>query len=291
MGFSFKTELLEIQAENPTLHVVFIPGNPGVISYYKEFVESLYELLGGTATVTGIGHISHTKKNWERGKLFSFQEQIDHKINFIKQELQDHEVPIVLIGHSIGAHMSLEILRKFHEKVIYFIGLYPFLAINREAKYQTFIKKIADSTILSAGVSFVAASVGLLPSCISRRILKKLMNPCSDTAAEITSTQLFQYHTIRNVLFMARGELIQLEETPDWTFIKENESKIGFLFGIDDHWGPLEMFEEISKQAPGTSLSIEREGHSHSFCCSEGGSAWVAQYVAGLIRNHVTNSD
>ncbi|KAL3625665.1 hypothetical protein CASFOL_030519 [Castilleja foliolosa] len=35
------------------LHVLFIPGNPGVISFYTDFLESLYELLGGNASVTG----------------------------------------------------------------------------------------------------------------------------------------------------------------------------------------------------------------------------------------------
>ncbi|TQD69661.1 hypothetical protein C1H46_044805 [Malus baccata] len=59
---SFTTEILEIPADNPALHVLVIPGNPGVVSFYKDFVESLYELLGGTASVTAVGHISHTKK-------------------------------------------------------------------------------------------------------------------------------------------------------------------------------------------------------------------------------------
>lgn len=82
--FSYTTEILEIRADDPTLHVVVIPGNPGgfvcfwvfrrvflsvtdsivriviwvvgivgVVLFYKEFLESLYELLGGTASVTG----------------------------------------------------------------------------------------------------------------------------------------------------------------------------------------------------------------------------------------------
>jgi hypothetical protein len=33
---------------------------------------------------------------------------------------------------------------------------------------------------------------------------------------------------------------------PDWAFMRENHEKIAFLFGVDDHWGPLQMFEEVS---------------------------------------------
>ncbi|THG12099.1 hypothetical protein TEA_027191 [Camellia sinensis var. sinensis] len=51
---SYTTNLLEIRAEDPSLHVLFIPGNPGVISFYTDFLENLYELLGGTASITGM---------------------------------------------------------------------------------------------------------------------------------------------------------------------------------------------------------------------------------------------
>ncbi|KAK8713470.1 hypothetical protein V6N13_148686 [Hibiscus sabdariffa] len=45
------TEILEIHADQPSLHVVFVPGNPGAITFYKEFVESLFDFLGGTASL------------------------------------------------------------------------------------------------------------------------------------------------------------------------------------------------------------------------------------------------
>ncbi|OMO68501.1 hypothetical protein COLO4_29616 [Corchorus olitorius] len=80
-------------------------------------------------------------------------------------------------------------------------------------------------------------------------------------------------------------EFRKLRETPDWEFMRENQDKITFLYGIDDHWGPLQMFEEISKQASGIGLSIEREGHTHSFCCTEAGSVWVARHVASSLKN------
>ncbi|KAL3616979.1 hypothetical protein CASFOL_039373 [Castilleja foliolosa] len=86
----FKTDLLEIESQDPKLHVLFIPDNPGVISFYTDFLESLYELLGGNASFwmliafllsngEAIRHISHSDKDWESGRLFSLHEQIDHK--------------------------------------------------------------------------------------------------------------------------------------------------------------------------------------------------------------------
>jgi hypothetical protein len=38
----------------------------------------------------------------------------------------------------------------------------------------------------------------------------------------------------------------KLAAEPDWDFMRENQSKLAFLFGIDDHWGPLQLFEEVT---------------------------------------------
>lgn len=58
----YKMDLLEIHAKDPKFHILFIPGNPGVVSFYVDFLESLYDLLDGTASVTAIPHIAQTEK-------------------------------------------------------------------------------------------------------------------------------------------------------------------------------------------------------------------------------------
>lgn len=45
-----------------------------------------------------------------------------------------------------------------------------------------------------------------------------------------------------NLFFLA----YKLATEPDWDFMRENQSKLAFLFGIDDHWGPLQLFEEVN---------------------------------------------
>ncbi|XP_037492428.1 uncharacterized protein LOC105635839 isoform X6 [Jatropha curcas] len=231
---SYKTELLEIRSDDPKLHVLFIPGNPGVVSFYKDFLESLYELLGGTASVTG---------------LFC-----------IGQQLLDTYLTQKRTG-------SVEGCSHYNNKLI------------------------TRSSIRSDLLSFSIASLGVLPRCISRIIVSNSIGKSwSATAVDAACSHLLQYHSFRNMIFMALTEFRKLSETPNWEFMRENQSKMAFLFGVDDHWGPLEMFEEIAKQVPGITLSIEREGHTHSFCCTEAGSSWVAQHVANLIKNQILGS-
>ncbi|XP_027350436.1 lipid droplet-associated hydrolase isoform X2 [Abrus precatorius] len=260
----------------------------GVILFYKDFVEFLYELLGGTASVTAIGHVSHTRKNWEHGRLFSLQEQIDHKIDFIREQLQNIEIPILLVGHSIGAYISIETFKKSAEKVKFCVALYPFLTLNLYSTQQLVIGKIAKSQMLAAAISYLIASLGLLPVQALRFIVKNSIGKSwSASAVEAACSHLSQCHTMRNVLYMAMTEFKKLSETPDWTFIRERKAQFAFLFGVDDHWGPFQLLDEISKQVPGVAISIERENHTHGFCCSEAGSLWVAQHVANLIKNQM----
>ncbi|OIT37741.1 PREDICTED: lipid droplet-associated hydrolase isoform X1 [Nicotiana attenuata] len=285
----YKTDLLEIHAKDPKFHVLFIPGNPGVISFYVDFLESLYDLLGGAASVTAISHIGQTEKNWEHGRLFSLQEQTDHKLNFIEHELQDVEVPLVLVGHSIGSYISLDIFRRFQEKVTYCICLYPFLAVNTKSSTQAIIKKIAVSRTLCTGLSSLAAILALLPAWISRFLVKKSVGKSwSPPAVEALCKHVLRYHTVQNILYMAMTEFEKLSEVPDWSFMREKKNQIAFLFGVDDHWGPLHIYEEISNNVPGAVLTVEQGGYTHAFSCTEAGSLWVAQHVSGLIKNYLS---
>lgn len=66
------------------------------------------------------------------------QDQIEHKAAYLRT-LEDQGLPVILVGHSIGAHIALELLRRFPDFVTKVIGLYPFLSVRRSAKlYCTF---------------------------------------------------------------------------------------------------------------------------------------------------------
>ncbi|TYH76950.1 hypothetical protein ES332_D04G120900v1 [Gossypium tomentosum] len=168
----------------------------------------LYQFLAFLRFQAAVGASGHTEKNWEHGKLYSLQEQIDHKIEFIK--VQNIEAPLVLVGHSIGSYIALEMLRRLPEKAMYCIGLYPFLALNLQSKKQAVIVKVIMSRVLSTMVTLFVASLSLLPRQVLR-LISELSNgkSWSNTAHEACCSHLPQYHTIRNVLYMARTEFIK----------------------------------------------------------------------------------
>uniref|UniRef100_A0A8I6XR79 Uncharacterized protein n=1 Tax=Hordeum vulgare subsp. vulgare TaxID=112509 RepID=A0A8I6XR79_HORVV len=177
------------------------------------------------------------------------------------------------VGHSIGAYIGLEICKRFQKK-------------------QSAIGYVARSSLLSKGVSLFACFIGSLQASVTRSIVKRFLGSSwSATAIDAGCSHLLQYHTMRSVLFMAKTEFLKLHEEPDWNFIRAKQDQIAFLFGVDDHWGPLTHLEEISRHAPGVALSIEKEGHTHGYCCTKAGSFWVADYAANLIKNRMLVRD
>ncbi|KAJ4757521.1 alpha/beta-Hydrolases superfamily protein [Rhynchospora pubera] len=285
---SFSVDLLEILSKKPSMHVFFIPGNPGIVSYYRDFIEDLFENLGGNASITAISHTAQGRKAVANGRLFSLQEQIDHKVDFIEQEMGTSVIPAVLVGHSIGAYIGLEVFKRMQQKVKVYVGLYPFLTLNKDSSTQSITGMVARSPILSGAVSLLVSLIGSLPARISETLVRRLLGPSwSFTAIDATCNHLLEYHTMRNVLYMAMTEFRELSAEPDWVFLRQKKDQIAFLFGDDDHWGPLTHFEEVSRQVPGIDLSIEREGLTHGFSCTVAGSIWVARYVADVIRNKI----
>ncbi|XP_076932497.1 uncharacterized protein LOC143598062, partial [Bidens hawaiensis] len=144
------------------------------------------------------------------------------------------------------------------------------------------------SRLLSNLISAIVAFLGFLPISVSRFIARKsLAKSWSGTAIDALCTSTLKYHTMRNVLYMAMTEFEELVKVPDWEFMRTKRNRIAFLYGDDDHWAPLYMHDEVVKEVPDAVVEVEREGHTHSFCCTEAGSVWVARHVATLINKTV----
>ncbi|KAF3788931.1 hypothetical protein EJ110_NYTH05948 [Nymphaea thermarum] len=168
----FKTEVLELRARNPSVCVLVIPGNPGVVSFYKDFVEAIYEMLDENASVIGdyeqrldiLAILKRTGK--EEGCLLS---RIKSNISsfiflFILFSLPDRLCKsrdskyqnsdsvgrfMFEVGHSIGAYISLQIFKQIPSQVQFTIGLYPFLSLNKKSLQQSIIRIITSIGINS----------------------------------------------------------------------------------------------------------------------------------------------
>nr|GEX85505.1 retrovirus-related Pol polyprotein from transposon TNT 1-94 [Tanacetum cinerariifolium] len=98
-----------------------------------------------------------------------------------------------------------------------------------------------------------------------------------------------------NVLYLMMTAFEELVKEMYWEFIRKKRNQIAFLYGDDDHSGPLCMHDEIVKQVPDAVVEIEKEGHSyfllHRSWFSLGGSSrnnhdQQNHILIGFMREH-----
>lgn len=122
---------------------IFIPGNPGLISYYTEYLSELATKLAqddppNKYTIFGLSHagfntskeiqtILHVgkhgfetktnKKTRYESRIHTLQEIINMEVDILEKIWQQRPgLKIVLMGHSVGGYILMEILRTLNER-------------------------------------------------------------------------------------------------------------------------------------------------------------------------------
>ena len=101
-------------------------GNPGLSSYYEDFMARLYQDLGEKVSVWAVSHFGHDFPKdpvlareipslSDNRDLFTLKGQTQHKVDFIK-EYVPKDTKVTLVGHSIGCRMILDALHALDEE-------------------------------------------------------------------------------------------------------------------------------------------------------------------------------
>ena len=117
--------------------VFFVPGNPGLVEYYRQFLDIIRKRLNDRVSHTGTQyHISggslagfdvHPGSRREQATSQGLPLSLDNQVEDVYARLQSTvahlraennvqgDLPVVLIGHSIGAYMVLETVAKWKQ--------------------------------------------------------------------------------------------------------------------------------------------------------------------------------
>ena len=108
--------------ENCKIPLVFviIPGNPGCIQFYEKFADVLSSSTN--VPVWGVSHTGHVQAdknlNFNHPNVLDcgLDRQIEHKIDYLEQEVFAKAEKVVLIGHSIGCYIILHIMDRMKHR-------------------------------------------------------------------------------------------------------------------------------------------------------------------------------
>ncbi|QLL33015.1 hypothetical protein HG536_0D05370 [Torulaspora globosa] len=240
---------LRARAECPLF--VWIPGNPGLMEYYEEFLMLVHrhrpdwEVLG--ISHAGFNTVEPVEERRKDGNVvFSLEQQIDHKLEIIR-EFSSPNRPLIIMGHSVGAYMVQKIAmsEKLVGKVIRTGLLTPtILDIHTSERGRLLSRAFywlrSLPTLAGWGSSLLFDC--FLPSLVTKTLLSIAMG-CGLKSSPVLATEKLVKNSkfIKQALGLAAFEMQEIRT--DWEFQRDfinhcNKNKIStwLLFSNSDHW-------------------------------------------------------
>ncbi|EDO34015.1 predicted protein, partial [Nematostella vectensis] len=272
------------------LCAVIIPGNPGLIEYYDDFIISLFQWSGKTLPIYGVSHAGKLKNKQDEEAspectictgTYSLQEQIKHKQDYIENHIPP-SMKIVLIGHSIGAYIALKLLKESSRAadIVKLILLFPTIERMAATPNGRIITPIVNYFKWFA-VSTVSV-VSYLPTSFTRLLVRWWFSGKNTTNSVVDTTmKLLTSDASNNCLGMAYCEMQEVQDL-DTEVIGNNLKKIIFYYGSSDQWAPVSYYEELKSRFPEGEIYLCQRGFEHAFVLSA--SVEVAEMVWGWIE-------
>ncbi|XP_055491366.1 lipid droplet-associated hydrolase isoform X3 [Leucoraja erinacea] len=213
---------------------LIIPGNPGIVCYYKLFMQILYKILIPKYPIWAISHAGHCippedmemMEDTELADVFGLNGQIEHKLDFLRKKVPK-DTKLVLIGHSIGCHMILEMMKQEPElQVLKAILLFPTIERMAESPQGKVLTPILRNLrfLVYVPIYFLSFLPGSVKASLVRWALQSLQP--LDEATVSASLNLFSVDCAANAMYMGSQEMLQVVQRDDST-IKQFLDKEG----------------------------------------------------------------
>ncbi|XP_078486996.1 lipid droplet-associated hydrolase [Ciona intestinalis] len=277
----------------PLLYFV-IPGNPGCVRFYEDFADSLYQKTN--IPVWGISHTGHSKlpsvgppENMEKQKFqqpdreeAALRKQIEIKVDFLQEEVFPLAEKVVLIGHSIGCYIIIQIMEKiqekYPEKVKKGVLLFPTIEkmqLTPQGKKLTPILTNARWLFMFAGM--VASYT---PTWLFRWMLPWFVKSREEFVYETIEENFPSMEVLDCITYMGLQEMYMVDKRDD-NLVEKFLNRLIFYYGSHDEWCPIEFYENLDAKyghVAGSRIEVAERGIPHAFVLTH--SHRVAEKVA-----------
>ncbi len=242
--------------------------------FYKEFMAALHagleEEMAKNAAVLAFSYIGHEAENpshFATEETYGLEDQILHKMELIDQ-LIPPSARVVLIGHSIGCKLIMEIAkRNTTHNFTGFYFLFPTIENMADTRRGIQIRPLLRFRKL------VVFLVTLLYWLLPRRLLEILLQRQQKTSRPLSqiAAQLANPNAVNNCLSLATEELAVVLDL-DTPAIASMADRLKVYYGEDDGWCPLAHRDNILmvQGMREERALIDRHGTTHDFVLQYG---------------------
>ncbi|EFB19819.1 hypothetical protein PANDA_002996, partial [Ailuropoda melanoleuca] len=198
----------------------------------------------------------------EINDIYGLQGQVEHKLAFLRTHVPK-EVKLVVIGHSIGCHFNLEILKLAPElPIIRSFLLFPTIERMSESPNG----RIATPLLCWLRYALYVFAYLLLkpwPEKIKSfviRIALRMMN----LQSEFSVLSVLEPFCLANAAYLGGQEMMKVVKRDNDT-IKTYLPKLTFYYGTIDAWCPTKYYEDIKKDFPEGDIRLCEKKIPHAF--------------------------
>lgn len=193
---------------------------------------------------------------------------------------------IHLIGHSIGAWMSLELLKvpDISKRIHHCYMLFPTIEHMADTPSGWMYTKLLQPTW--PVLYYFALIFSYFPTIAHVLVLHAIFYfwviPKKFTGL---SLKYIRPSILTKIVFLADEEMERVIE-PDYLHIEQNKKRLTFYYGASDGWTPIEFCKRLKQNIPDINAEVDVHHYSHAFVLRS--SIEMGQLVASwMLKNRV----
>ncbi|XP_077483702.1 lipid droplet-associated hydrolase-like isoform X2 [Amblyomma americanum] len=204
---------------------------------------------------------------YDHPTLYSCEGQVGHKLSFIKQYIPS-EAPLILVGHSIGCHMVLEILKRapdlnVQKAVLLFPAIESLDACPRVSIISPLVTYLRPLTVATL------SALRLLPRVVQNLLIRLYIFLATACTTPHRSSLRGAVNYFRPECLMAcfvfTRDIIQNVRERDNETIARHADKLTVYYGQNDHWSPVEYYDDMRRTFPEADVRLCERGFRHAF--------------------------
>ncbi|KAK1793511.1 hypothetical protein P4O66_011885 [Electrophorus voltai] len=307
-----------VKSPNPARALILIiPGNPGVVGFYKTFMWTLYQTFNRRYPVWAVSQAGHCSPqdtldlvedaSVMESDVFGLNGQIEHKLAFLFEHVP-RDMHVVLIGHSIGCYIVLEMMKRDQElkgavEAWAGNGSCPFNALPNAGTAQFVLKSIMLFPTIERMACTPQGKVmtpvlcqlryatylpifllSLLPRWLKTSLVRMALRGFHSLDSSIipAAVGLIDVDCAANAMYMGSQEMKLVKERDNST-IRKHLRKIIFYYGATDHWCPVEYYHDMRKDFPDGDIRLAEREFCHAFVLDTGKE--MANIISEWIRD------
>ena len=262
-------------------HLLLLPGNPGSASFYLDFAASLSSASSGSLPITIVSHASHssgcTGSAGAVPRYYDLAQQVRHKVSVAQALLQRHpQRRLILAGHSVGAHMCLEVMRALPDTAVA-RALLLFPTVLEIGASPNGVALMPLFLYCRWALAAAAVALGALPLAAQLAIARRFLPPAASPATASAALTIIHPVVGVNALYLALSEMRTIGALDEALARRLGEKCIAY-FGAGDPWNRPGDHRLVQQAFGGQGkVLVCEEGHPHGFVVHPKSSHRVAE--------------